>query len=88
MILTETPMTRTVAETGIATETETVAETETATGIVTEDAAAIPGQCQAHGIMIAVATMITETLQGRISRESEEERPAAAIINRIKYLYA
>lgn len=67
-------------ETEIETGTETV--TEIATEIVTEDAAVIPDQCPALGIVTTVAVIITitEALRDLISRESEEGRPAAVII--------
>lgn len=81
------PMIRSVKETEITTAIITVR----ITAIITarEAVAAIPVQCPALGIiMIVVVIMITETLQDRIFRESEEGRPAAAIISRIKYLFS
>lgn len=77
------PMIRNVEEAEITTAITNVRIT------AREAVAAIPVQCPALGIiMIVVVIMITETLQDRISRESEEGRPAAAIISRIKYLFS
>lgn len=78
----------TEAVTETETETETGTEIETVTEIAREDAAAIPVQCPALGIIMIVTIMITETLQERIFRESEEEKPVAVIIipSRTKYL--
>lgn len=59
----------------------TVAKIITARIIVKEAADAIQAQCPVHGItMTAAAIMITETLQDLTFRESEEGKPAAAII--------
>lgn len=77
---------RTVTVTETVTGTEAATEIVTETGIVTKTVtaavAATPDQCRVLGIiMTAAATIaITEVLRDRISRESEEARPAGVII--------